>query len=250
MPFYRLHNYDLWPTNATMVTITLKRTVGVVLCKTRGIYADTSVFVGTNTLRGSYTGRCLDNNFWNVDILLNRLRKQHRTVKRSIAPRQHFPIKLTRPNVPMSAPGAWKAWGNQKCPSLLFHSRGKKNRRADQSVGMRRGMLPAQWPQWTPSLTSASPREEASRCPVTELAGQRRRRRRRKHASTVAAASITPLTLAWLRTAGSSQTKQQPHSCQSWNSASFQAIVVKEKICISVFGDGGETSTGEVQLHL
>lgn len=126
MPFYRLHNYDLWPTNAAMATITRKRTVGVVLCKTRGIYADTSVFLGTNTLRGSYTGRCLDNNFWNVDILLNRLRKQHRTVKRSIAVGQHFPIKLTRPNVPMSAPGGLESMGESKVPQFAFPLQGKE----------------------------------------------------------------------------------------------------------------------------
>ncbi len=111
-----------------------------------------TVFAGMNTLRGSYTRRSLDNNFWNVDIPLNHLRKQHQLVKRPISPGQHFPIKLAGPSVPMSAPGGLESTGNQKCPSLLFHSRGKKNRRADQSAEMRRGMLPAQWPQWTPGL--------------------------------------------------------------------------------------------------
>lgn len=170
-----------------------------------------SVFVGVNTLRGSYTGRSLDNNFRNVDTLLNHFRKQHQLVKRPISPSQHFPIKLPGPNVPMSAPRGLESMGNQKCPSLLFHSRGKKNRRADQSVGMRRGTLPVQRPQWTPSLTATSPREKASHCPVTELTVQRRR----KHPSTVATASTAPLTLAWLRTALACQTKQQPHSCQT-----------------------------------
>lgn len=146
------------------------------------------VFAGMNTLRGSYTRRSLDNNFWNVDIRLNHLRKQHQLVKRPISPGQHFPIKLAVQSVPMSALGGLESTGNQKCPSLLFHSRGKKNRRADQSVGMRRGMLPAQWPQWTPSLTAMSPREKAPHCPVTELTVQRRR----KHPSTVATASNAP----------------------------------------------------------
>ena len=135
-----------------------------------------SIFVGVNTLRGSYSGRSLHNNFWNVDILLNRLRKQHHRVKRPISPCQHSPIKLAGPNVPRSTPGGLESKGNKKCPSLLFHFRGKKNRCADQSVGMRRGMLPAQWPQWTPSLTAKSPREKASCGPVTELAEQEKKK--------------------------------------------------------------------------
>lgn len=118
-----------------------------------------SVFAGMNTLRGSYTCRSLDNNFWNVDIPLSHLRKQHQLVKRPISPGQHFSIKLAGPSVPMSVSGGLESTGNQKCPSLLFHSRGKKNRRADQSVGMRRGMLPVQRPQWIRSLTATRPRE-------------------------------------------------------------------------------------------
>lgn len=165
-----------------------------------------------NTLRGSYTCRSLDNNYWNVDILLNHLRKQHQLVKRPISPGQHFSIKLAGPSVPMSASRGLESMGNQKCPSLLFHSKGKKNRHADQSVGMRRGMLPVQRPQWTPSLTATRPREKASPCSVTEFPVQRRR----KHPSTVATASTTPPTLAWLGLAQhrpACQTKQQTHSC-------------------------------------
>ncbi|KAK1892383.1 Hydroxyacylglutathione hydrolase mitochondrial [Dissostichus eleginoides] len=91
----------------------------------------------------------------------------------------------------MSVPGGLESTGNQKCPSLLFHSEGKKNRRADQSVGMRRGMLPARRPQWTPGLTATSTREKASHCPVTELTVQGGRR---KHPCSVAP------TRPWLRT--------------------------------------------------
>lgn len=206
-----------------------------------------TVFAGMNTLRGSYTRRSLDNNFWNVDIPLNHLRKQHQLVKRPISPGQHFPIKLAGPSVPVSAPWGLESTGNQKCPSLLFHSRGKKNRRADQSAEMRRGMLPAQLPQWTPSLTATGPREKTSHCPVTELTVQGRRR---KHPSTVATASTAPLTLAWLSRAPACQTKQQPYSCQTWNSTSFQAIIVKEKIYMCAFNAGGKATTGEVHLPL
>lgn len=164
-----------------------------------------SVFAGMNTLRGSYTCRSLDNNFWNVDIPLHHLRKQHQLVKSPISPGQHFPIKLAGPSVPMSAPGGLESTGNQKWPSLLFHSRGKKNRRADQSVGMRRGMLPAQWPQWTQSLMATSACEKTSHCPVTELTVQRRRR---QHPSTVATASTAPpdTSLAWHSTDQPNQT--------------------------------------------
>lgn len=220
LPFYQLNNYDLLPTHAVIVTVTLK--VGVVLCKTGGIYADMTVFAGMNTPRGSYTCRSLDNNFWNVDILLNHLRKQHQLVKRPISPGQHFPIKLAGPSVPMSVPGSLESTGNQKCPSLLFHSRGKKNRRADQSAEMRGGMLPLQQPQWSWSLTATCPREKTSHCPVTELTVQGRRR---KHPSTTASAALPKL--AWLSTALACQAKQQPHSCQTWNSTSFQAIIDK-----------------------
>lgn len=101
-------------------------------------------------------------------------------LKRSISPSQQFSIKLSGPSIPMSAPGGLQSSGNQKCPSLLFHSRGKKNSCADQSEGMTRGMLPTERPQWTPSLTAMGPRERASHCPVTELTVQRR-----KHPSTV-----------------------------------------------------------------
>lgn len=164
-----------------------------------------SVFAGMNTLRGSYTCRSLDNNFWNVDIPLHHLHKQHQLVKSPISPGQHFPIKLAGPSVPMSAPGGLESTGNQKWPSLLFHSRGKKNRRADQSVGMRRGMLPAQWPQWTQSLMATSACEKTSHCPVTELTVQRRRR---QHPSTVATASTAPpdTSLAWHSTDQPNQT--------------------------------------------
>lgn len=164
-----------------------------------------------NTLRGNYAGRSLDNNFWNVDIPLNHLRKQHQLVKRPISPGQYFPIKLAGPSVPMSASGGLESTGNQMCPSLLFHSRGKKNRRADQSAEMRRGTLPAQRPQWAPGLTATSPREKTSHCPVTELTVQRRR----KHPSTVATASSAPPTPAWLSKAPCCQSKQQPHSCRT-----------------------------------
>lgn len=193
-----------------------------------------------NTLRGSYTRRSPDNNFWNVDIPLNHLRKQHQLVKRPISPGQHFPIKLAGLSVPMSAPGGLESTGNQKCPSLLFHSRGKKNSRADQSAGMRRGMLPAQGPQWTPSLTAMSPREKTSHCPVTELTVQRRRRR--KHpSSTVATASSDPpqhwLGLAQHRPANSnnSPTHVRPeivhHSKPSSSSQRYACrhLVLKEK---------------------
>lgn len=152
-------------------------------------------------LRASYSRRCLDDSVWNVDIPLNHLRKQHQLVKGSISPRQHFLIKLAGLTVPMSTPGGTK---NQKFPSLLFHSRGKKNRHADQSVGMRRGMLPVEWPQWTPSLTAMRPREKASHCPVRELTVLRR-----KHPSAIATASSAPRTLAWLSPVPTSQTKQE-----------------------------------------
>lgn len=139
-----------------------------------------SIFVGTNISRGSYSCHSLDNNFRNVDIMLNHLRKHQQLVKRSISLSQQFSIKLSGPSIPMSAPRGLQSSGNQKCPSLLFHSRGKKNSCADQSEGMTRGMLPTERPQWTPSLTATSPRERASHCPVTELTVQRR-----KHPSTM-----------------------------------------------------------------
>ncbi len=177
-----------------------------------------------NTLRGSYTCRFLDNSFWNVHIPLNHLRKQHKLVKEGHLSRPTLPRKTC--SVPMSAPGGVESTGNQKCPSLLFHSRGKKNRRADQSVGIRRGTLPVQWPQWTQSLTAMGPREKTSHCPLTKLTVQRRRR---KHPSTAATVSSAPPTQAWFSSAVTCQTKQQSRSCQTWNSTSFQAIIAKER---------------------
>lgn len=168
-----------------------------------------SIFVGTNISRGSYSCHSLDNNFRNVDIMLNHLRKHQQLVKRSISLSQQFSIKLSGPSIPMSAPRGLQSSGNQKCPSLLFHSRGKKNSCADQSEGMTRGMLPTERPQWTPSLTATSPRERASHCPVTELTVQKKTSLHHDRA-----ASTAPQTLAWLSTAPACQTKQEAHSHQ------------------------------------
>lgn len=84
------------------------------------------VFAGINTLRGSYTRRSLDNNFWNVDIPLNHFPKQNQLVKRPISPGQHFPIKLVGPSVPMTAPGSPGKHRESKVPQFAFPLQGKE----------------------------------------------------------------------------------------------------------------------------
>lgn len=123
-----------------------------------GINADTSVFAGVNTLRGSYTCHSLDNNFRYVRIPLNHLRKQHKLVKKRKKGHLSQPTFPHKKNscVPMSAPGGLKAQGIKSAPVCFSTPGGKKNRRADQSVGMRRGTLPVHRPQWTPSLTATA----------------------------------------------------------------------------------------------
>lgn len=208
-----------------------------------------SVFARMNTLRGSCsTCRSLENNFWNVDILLHHLRKQLQLVKRPISPGQYCPIKPAGPSVPMSEPGGLESAGNQKWPSLLFRSKGKKNRHSDQSVRTRRGTLPVQRPQWTQSLMAMSPCEKTSHCPVTELPV--RRRRWIQHPFTVARANNAPLTLAWLGTAPACQIKQQLLSCQNWKRTLFPNIIAKEKIYMLRWSDGSEATSGELCLTL
>lgn len=64
------------------------------------------------------------------------------------------------------------------------------------------------------------------------------------------AASTAPQTLAWLSTAPASQTKQEAHSHQIWESASFQAIIIIiiYIICIFVFSNGGVAISGELNF--
>lgn len=202
-----------------------------------------SVFAGTNTLRGSYTRRSLDNNFWNVDTPLNHLRKQQQLVKRPISPGQHFPIKLAGPSVPMSAPGGFGKHGESKVPQFAFPLWGKEKHACWSISGDEERHAARAGATMDPELNG----DESTWKDLT-LSSHRAHCAEKKTSLHRGHSQPAPLTLAWLSKAPTCQSKQQPRSCQPWNSTSFQAIIVKEKLCMSTFSARGEAATGEVHL--